>query len=353
MEQVGDPPPGGRRRRRRKAPSHCHSPPRGVPRRASVSLQHQAGGGGHRAAPVPHCSCHGGGSGVPPPLSSPTAAPDLPPRRECRLHLPPSSNCRRRLCLPGPPQLSPLLPPQPPSSFQGGAGAAAHRGMQGTCGMGALGTLSAAPRGARDAAGRGSVFPPLPPSPGTGSSQAPAAALAAWLRCGGGSCAGSSRSCPQMSPCPQGAAELNAVRAAAPASPHAGSERAASLPAGKRGVAVVVVVMVRHCRHPARHRPHATHTAANTPRRRVNTPYTRLRTRHAAMCTAGPVCTRQCAHTSRDTCNTCVPCQTLLPPDPIHPTHTPSSSLVPPKAALALGTLLGTPLGTGPCLGPR
>lgn len=133
------------------------------------------------------------------------------------------------------PPAVPTAPPTAPQLLPGGGWSSCPPWHAGDVRDGGPGdAASCSPRG-EGRCWEGIRLPPPTPSLGTGSSQAPAAALAAWLRCGGGSCAGSSRSCPQMSPCPQGAAELNAARAAAPASPHAGSERAASLPAGKGG----------------------------------------------------------------------------------------------------------------------
>lgn len=164
---------------------------------------------------------------------SPSLAPQLlllPPWKECCLHLP---HRQQLLCI----QAPPAVPRQPPPVPFGEGRSSCPPRHPGDVGDGVPGdTASCSPRG------KGSWLERvcLPPPPGTGSGQAPAACGVGdrrrqwWRVCGAaaggsGSCAGGSRSCPQMSPCPQGAAELNAARAAAPASPHAGQTRAASL----------------------------------------------------------------------------------------------------------------------------
>lgn len=251
----------------RKAPLPCHCPTLGVPDAlahalpcASVSLQCQAGGGG--GGPAPRCSCRGGclrdpGWG-PELLPGPAAAP-APPLEGM---LPAPAPQAATAVYPGPPSCPPTAPPVP---FGEGRSSCPPRHPGDVRDGVPRDTASCSPRGEGSWLER-VCSPPPPPPPGTGSGQALAACGVGgrrrrwWRVCGAaagssGSCAGGSRSCPQMSPCPQGAAELNAARAAAPASPHAGQTRATSL-----------LGAAWDCRRPARHRPHAVHMVANAPR---------------------------------------------------------------------------------------
>lgn len=138
---------------------------------------------------------------------------DLPPPNPTACTCPAGNNCRWRL---QPPQLSwgliaaPLSPPQP---SPGPHCSSWHPG-------------GAPPLRFSEAAARIQLW-------GWGHARSPSPGAA----CGGGGggddhgsqCAGGCRPCPQMSPRPQGAAELNAARAAAPASPRAGLAWAAAL----------------------------------------------------------------------------------------------------------------------------
>lgn len=158
------------------------------------------------------------------PINAPTAfwgcgggsAVDLPPPNPTACTCPAGNNCCWRL---QPPQLSwgliaaPLSPPQPSPG--------PHRSSWHPGGAPPLRFSEAAAR--IQLWGWGHARSPSPGAP-----------------CGGGGggddhgsqCAGGCRPCPQMSPRPQGAAELNAARAAAPASPRAGLAWAAALLGG-------------------------------------------------------------------------------------------------------------------------
>lgn len=190
--EVGQCGLGGRRRRR--GPLMPHFPTNPPQHQAPCLLMHPQ-----------HFGAVGGGSAV-----------DLPPPNPTACTCPAGNNCCWRL---QPPQLSlgltaaPLSPPQP---SPGPHRSSWHPG-------------GAPPLRFSEAAARLQLW-------GWGHARSPSPGAA----CGGGGggddhgsqCAGGCRPCPQMSPRPQGAAELNAARAAAPASPCAGLAWAAALLGG-------------------------------------------------------------------------------------------------------------------------